>query len=778
MCLKALIERMTKVKQITRIAYKVPPTGFSTFDVEYYLSTSTTGLAGGSWQTTPPAWVEGRYMWTRTKVVKTDGTTTYSDPACIGGTGRGVRSIQEQYYLSTSNTTQTDGSWANSPQDWADGKYMWTRSVITYTDGTTVTTDPVCVTGGKGATGQSVFKSIVFRRVNASSVSAPSGGSYASPVPTTTGWSDGIPSGTAQLWMSTRIFTSDGQSPQQSAWTTPQPATDTAGIDFEYSSVESNPGTPTTSPSNWHDSPTSADIWMAVRISSNGVWGAWEVLKVKGEKGDPGNDGNDGRDGNDGHDGNDGADGKSFVPVYRNLDVTPAKPTGASLPPLGWREDVANSVTINSIERSELSSWSFNLETQEVEYGLQYYALPGAGNDSVDSVAVINFTTNKANQQLCIELIASSEANYDCIMVGQPDAETLPVRTNASTYLAKASGNNVKAVANVIITTAGTHTIFVAYRKDSSTTQFSDFGYFRIAELPETLWMSIATMQGSTVLSWSDPIKMTAGKGERGAIPRMRDFAEGLLFMEGKAGEAYLDFAFYNNRYYRCTKTHIAQVGETPYAAVQAANGLWALETDYQFLASKVVWVGSGSEGWLIDGGRIYHSSGLIELNANGTIQTSNGKFSLDKNGNINAQSGTFAGFLKMPFKSFAEGATYLGNGVYRVSDNFNLYSEGNMNGYDIGLQLPNDPSFSGTLLTVYDFPVKTRSSPLLTITCQSGAQIYHPSSKGTYGLTPVSSIVCNRGGLIQLLCVDTWGTGSDCSWMVVTDIMPDATIS
>lgn len=776
MCLKALIERMTKVKQITRIAYKVPPTGFSTFDVEYYLSTSTTGLAGGSWQTTPPAWVEGCYMWTRTKVVKTDGTTTYSDPVCIGGTGRGVRSIQEQYYLSTSNTTQTGGSWANSPQDWADGKYIWTRSVITYTDGTTVTTDPVCVTGGKGATGDP-GKGVSSITEYYLATSADSGVTRS-----TSGWTTSIQSLTATkkyLWNYEAIAYTDNTT----LYTNPHiigvygdqgnPGKGISSVTNYYLATASGSGV-TTSTSGWTtsiQSPTATKKYLwnyeVITYSDNTSTTIQpHIIGVYGDQGNPGNDGND------------GTDGKSFVPVYRNLDATPAKPTGVSLPPLGWREDVANSVTINSIERSELSSWSFNLETQEVEYGLQYYALPGAGNDSVDSVAVINFTTTKANQQLCIELIASSEANYDCIMVGQPDAETLPVRTNSSTYLAKASGNNVKAVANVIITTAGAHTIFVAYRKDSSTTQFSDFGYFRIAELPETLWMSIATMQGSTVLLWSDPIKMTAGKGERGAIPRMRDFAEGLLFMEGKAGEAYLDFAFYNNRYYRCTKTHIAQVGETPYAAVQAANGLWALETDYQFLASKVVWVGSGSEGWLIDEGRIYHSSGLIELNANGTIQTSNGKFSLDKNGNINAQSGTFAGFLKMPFKSFAEGATYLGNGVYRVSDNFNLYSEGNMSGYDIGLQLPNDPSFSGTLLTVYDFPVKTRSSPLLTITCQSGAQIYHPSSKGTYGLTPVSSIVCNRGGLIQLLCVDTWGTGSDCSWMVVTDIMPDATIS
>lgn len=144
---------MQRAKVITRIAFKATPEGFSSFDVEYYLSTSSTSLAGGSWQTTPPTWVEGRYMWTRTKVGKTDGTTTYTFPVCIGGTGRGIHSIQEQYYLSTSSSTQTGGSWANSPQTWVDGKYMWTRSVITYTDGSTTTTDPVCVAGWRGERG-------------------------------------------------------------------------------------------------------------------------------------------------------------------------------------------------------------------------------------------------------------------------------------------------------------------------------------------------------------------------------------------------------------------------------------------------------------------------------------------------------------------------------------------------------------------------------------------------------------------------------------------------
>lgn len=144
------------------------------------------------------------------------------------------------------------------------------------------------IKGDKGDGGQSSFKSIVFKRSNESSVAAPTGGSYASPVPT--GWSDGIPDGTAQLWMSTRVLTSDGKTPQESSWTTPRPTTDTSDIDFEFSAVESAPGTPASDPSNWHDTATASDIWMAVRKCKNGVWGGWEVSKVKGEAGADGKD--------------------------------------------------------------------------------------------------------------------------------------------------------------------------------------------------------------------------------------------------------------------------------------------------------------------------------------------------------------------------------------------------------------------------------------------------------------------------------------------------------
>ena len=60
----------------------------SNVDVEYYLSTSATSLSGGSWSTTAPTWVNGKYMWSRTVTIDGAGNKTYSpsqNGACIAG---------------------------------------------------------------------------------------------------------------------------------------------------------------------------------------------------------------------------------------------------------------------------------------------------------------------------------------------------------------------------------------------------------------------------------------------------------------------------------------------------------------------------------------------------------------------------------------------------------------------------------------------------------------------------------------------------------------------
>lgn len=60
-----------------------------------------------------------------------------------GATGKGVKSIVPQYYLSTSKTSQAGGSWSNTQPAWQPNHYLWTRSYITWSDNTTSTTTPV-----------------------------------------------------------------------------------------------------------------------------------------------------------------------------------------------------------------------------------------------------------------------------------------------------------------------------------------------------------------------------------------------------------------------------------------------------------------------------------------------------------------------------------------------------------------------------------------------------------------------------------------------------------
>ena len=112
----------------------------------FYISSSSISLSGGSWSTTSPTNVgNNKFVWTKTKTYFSDNTTSESNPFCItavGSDGKGIKSIATQYYLSSSKTTQTGGSWVTTCPAWVSGKYLWIRYYITYTDNTTSYTSP------------------------------------------------------------------------------------------------------------------------------------------------------------------------------------------------------------------------------------------------------------------------------------------------------------------------------------------------------------------------------------------------------------------------------------------------------------------------------------------------------------------------------------------------------------------------------------------------------------------------------------------------------------
>lgn len=110
-------------------------------DVQYGLSDSASAQPT-SWTTTA-LWQQGKHMWTRVKMTLADGSVQYTTPRRItNDKGIGASEVVEQYYLSTSQTAQTGGSWQSAQPTWVKGRYYWTRSRITWSDGTVTYTTP------------------------------------------------------------------------------------------------------------------------------------------------------------------------------------------------------------------------------------------------------------------------------------------------------------------------------------------------------------------------------------------------------------------------------------------------------------------------------------------------------------------------------------------------------------------------------------------------------------------------------------------------------------
>lgn len=151
---RSSVNATTKLSTISFTRSPGLKTTITQVDVQYYLSTSSSTPTGGSWSTTAPAWVNGKYMWSRQKITYGNGTSTTRNETCIAGakgetgskgdTGKGISTVTEQFYLSTSDETPTGGNWVDTPPTLTNDTYMWTRSKISYTDNTVSYTEPSC----------------------------------------------------------------------------------------------------------------------------------------------------------------------------------------------------------------------------------------------------------------------------------------------------------------------------------------------------------------------------------------------------------------------------------------------------------------------------------------------------------------------------------------------------------------------------------------------------------------------------------------------------------
>lgn len=73
------------------------------------------------------------------------------------GTSVTVKDTSVTYQVGSSGTTVPTGSWVASPPSTSAGQYLWTKTVVTYSDGKTTTSYSVSRNGTNGANGADAF---------------------------------------------------------------------------------------------------------------------------------------------------------------------------------------------------------------------------------------------------------------------------------------------------------------------------------------------------------------------------------------------------------------------------------------------------------------------------------------------------------------------------------------------------------------------------------------------------------------------------------------------
>ena len=106
-------------------------------EIKYAVSTSGTEKPSIGWQTTIPSVPDGNYLWTWTHVEYSDGTKTDAyTTARQGIDGRGIQSSSVTYsQQATSVNPENITDWGGFPSELTDGYWLYTRTVITYSDG-------------------------------------------------------------------------------------------------------------------------------------------------------------------------------------------------------------------------------------------------------------------------------------------------------------------------------------------------------------------------------------------------------------------------------------------------------------------------------------------------------------------------------------------------------------------------------------------------------------------------------------------------------------------
>lgn len=134
----------------------------SSTSITYQVGASGTTKPTGEWSATIPTVAKGQYLWTKTVVKYSDGKSTEAYSVSYqgtngqngqNGTSVTVSSTSVTYQVSSSGTTTPTGTWGTSVPSVPNGQFLWTKTVVTYSDGKSTTSYSVSYKGTNGTNG-------------------------------------------------------------------------------------------------------------------------------------------------------------------------------------------------------------------------------------------------------------------------------------------------------------------------------------------------------------------------------------------------------------------------------------------------------------------------------------------------------------------------------------------------------------------------------------------------------------------------------------------------
>lgn len=143
----------------------------SSTSVTYQIGTSGTTKPTGTWSTTVPNVPNGQFLWTKTVVTYSDGKSTEAYSVSYkgtngtngsNGTSVTVSSTSVTYQTGTSGTTPPTGTWNPTVPNVPNGQYLWTKTVVKYSDGKSTESYSVSYKGTNGTNGKDGLDAITM----------------------------------------------------------------------------------------------------------------------------------------------------------------------------------------------------------------------------------------------------------------------------------------------------------------------------------------------------------------------------------------------------------------------------------------------------------------------------------------------------------------------------------------------------------------------------------------------------------------------------------------